>query len=270
MLQPAPQHRAQVGRGVLVDGDRRAARRDRAGRRPAAGGARPGSAAAARAGRAGVGLRAARRRSTRAQPGRDVGVVVEARAPRRASGRLSASSRPYRSAMQPVATTLAPVSAAASSVSIESCLAFSTKPQVLTTTTSAPSPSGVSAQPSASSRAASSSESTSLRAQPRVSSATRWPGGEVDVAPPDNVTHRAYRPRRGRPLASARPSRRSRNFPEVATTGMVTACHQRPLAPALAAYSAASAGHGGADSCAAPDERTPYPALHDGVSHDHD
>ena len=72
------------------------------------------------------------------------------RAPRAASGRLSASSRPYRSAMQPAATTLAPVSAAASSVSIESCLAFSTNPQVLTTTTSAPSPSVVTCQPSAS------------------------------------------------------------------------------------------------------------------------
>jgi hypothetical protein len=64
------------------------------------------------------------------------------------------------------------VPAAASSVSIESCFAFSMKPQVLTTTMSAPSPSGTRSHPSRSSRAASSSESTSLRAQPKVSSAT--------------------------------------------------------------------------------------------------
>ena len=63
---------------------------------------------------------------------------------------------------------------------MESCLAFSTKPQVLTTTTSAPSPSVVTCQPSACSRAASSSESTSLRAQPRVSRATRRPSGEEE------------------------------------------------------------------------------------------
>src|SRR5690349_12649096 len=74
--------------------------------------------------------------------------------------------------MQPAATTLAPVSAAASRVSMESRLAFSTKPQVFTRTTSAPSPSVVTSQPSLASRAASSSESTSLRAQPRVSKAT--------------------------------------------------------------------------------------------------
>src|SRR5262245_38108561 len=75
--------------------------------------------------------------------------------------------------MHPVATTGAPVSAAASSVSIESCFAFSTKPHVLTSTTSASDPSVVTCQPPAASRAASSSESTSLRAQPRVSNATR-------------------------------------------------------------------------------------------------
>src|SRR5215475_6081745 len=75
--------------------------------------------------------------------------------------------------MQPVATTLAPVSDAASSVSIESCLAFSTKPQVLTSTTSASEPSVVISHPPAARRAANSSESTSLRAQPSVSNATR-------------------------------------------------------------------------------------------------
>ena len=75
--------------------------------------------------------------------------------------------------MQPTATTLAPVSDAASSVSTESFLADSTKPQVLTTTTSADSSASTSSQPPSASRPASSSESTSLRAQPRVSRATR-------------------------------------------------------------------------------------------------
>src|SRR3954453_17960590 len=83
--------------------------------------------------------------------------------------------------MQPAATTFAPVSAAASSVSIESCFAFSTKPQVLTRTTSAPSASVLTCQPPASRRAASSSESTSLRAQPRVSRATRRGAGFTDT-----------------------------------------------------------------------------------------
>ena len=67
------------------------------------------------------------------------------------------------------------MSDAASSVSIESFLALSTKPQVLTTTTSgAVGDSGpTSSQPAASSRPASSSESVSLRAQPSVTSETR-------------------------------------------------------------------------------------------------
>ena len=86
---------------------------------------------------------------------------------------------------------------------MESCLAFSTKPQVLTTTTSAPSPSVVTCQPSACSRAASSSESTSLRAQPRVSRATRrpsaWSAGEGEVAD----TIRGYRAGRGSPRTRA-------------------------------------------------------------------
>ena len=63
-------------------------------------------------------------------------------------------------------------SAASSRVSTESFLAASTKPQVLTTTVSASSGSSTSRKPPASSRPASSSESTSLRAQPRVTRAT--------------------------------------------------------------------------------------------------
>ena len=63
-------------------------------------------------------------------------------------------------------------SAASSSVSTESFLAASTKPQVLTRTVSASSASSTSTKPPASSRPASSSESTSLRAQPRVTTAT--------------------------------------------------------------------------------------------------
>ncbi len=53
-----------------------------------------------------------------------------------------------------------------------SFLADSTKPHVLTTTVSASSGSSTSRKPLAASRPASSSESTSLRAQPRVTRAT--------------------------------------------------------------------------------------------------
>src|SRR5690242_3532266 len=79
--------------------------------------------------------------------------------------------------MQPTATTAwvlpCPLRSLASRrASTESFLAASTKPQVLTTATSASSASSTSCQPSASKRPASSSESTSLRAQPRVTSAT--------------------------------------------------------------------------------------------------
>src|SRR5258708_23887037 len=74
--------------------------------------------------------------------------------------------------MHPTAATLAPESAAASSSSIDSCLAAWMKPQVLTRTTSASSPSPRRVQPPAASRAASSSESTSLRAQPSVTRLT--------------------------------------------------------------------------------------------------
>jgi hypothetical protein len=86
--------------------------------------------------------------------------------------------------MQPTATTLAPVSLAASEaasrVSIESFLACSMNPQVLTTMTSGAgeAPSGppsasTSSQPLPANRPANSSESTSLRAQPRVTRAAR-------------------------------------------------------------------------------------------------
>src|SRR5258708_14781766 len=74
--------------------------------------------------------------------------------------------------MHPTAATLAPESAAASSSSIDSCLAAWMKPEVLTRTTSASSPSPRRVQPPAASRAASSSESTSLRAQPSVTRLT--------------------------------------------------------------------------------------------------
>src|SRR5439155_26576282 len=56
---------------------------------------------------------------------------------------------------------------------------FATKPQLLTRTTSAAVPSVVTCQPSALNRAANSSESTSLRAQPRVSRATRRTGWDT-------------------------------------------------------------------------------------------
>src|SRR6185312_4216338 len=88
-----------------------------------------------------------------------------------ASGSSPARSAPYRSARQPTAATLAPDPAAASSSSMDSYLAAWMKPQVFTRTTLA-SPSEVSSQPDAVSRAASSSESTSLRAQPSVTRLT--------------------------------------------------------------------------------------------------
>ena len=67
---------------------------------------------------------------------------------------------------------------------MESFLACSTKPQVLTTATSASAASSTRRQPSAASRPASSSESTSLRVHPRVTSATlpRRSGGEGHAA----------------------------------------------------------------------------------------
>src|SRR4051794_19927584 len=73
-------------------------------------------------------------------------------------------------------------------MSMESRLAASTNPHVLTTTASALSASSTTFQPAPVSRAASSSESTSLRAQPRVTKATlrpAWMGvtlGELNVA----------------------------------------------------------------------------------------
>src|SRR3954470_10688425 len=88
--------------------------------------------------------------------------------------------------MQPTATTaLADPSVlrsdASSSVSTESFLAASTKPQVFTITVSASSGLSTSRKPPASSRPASSSESTSLRAQPSVTRATVV--GVVVIAP---------------------------------------------------------------------------------------
>src|SRR4051812_18995771 len=79
--------------------------------------------------------------------------------------------------MHPTATTAFVVPApfrseASSSASTESFLAASTNPHVLTTTVSASSASSTSRNPPSSRRAASSSESTSLRAQPSVSTAT--------------------------------------------------------------------------------------------------
>ena len=71
-------------------------------------------------------------------------------------------------------------SEASSSASMESFLAWATKPQVLTTATSASAASSTRSQPSACNRPASSSESTSLRVQPRVTRATlRREGAEV-------------------------------------------------------------------------------------------
>src|SRR5262245_46681433 len=60
-------------------------------------------------------------------------------------------------------------------VSIDSCFAASMKPQVLTTTTSASAGSRTICRPSSMAWPSSTSESTRLRAQPRLTSATRMP-----------------------------------------------------------------------------------------------
>src|SRR5271166_6171206 len=78
---------------------------------------------------------------------------------------------------------------------MDSCLAAWMKPQVFTRTTLA-SPSEVSSQPAAVSRAASSSESTSLRAQPSV---TRLTVRSADSAGADLA--RAEEEREGTPRA---------------------------------------------------------------------
>ena len=79
--------------------------------------------------------------------------------------------------MQPTATTARVTpwpfkELASSKASTESFLADSIKPQVFTSATSAFSTSSTRIQPSAANRPANSSESTSLRAQPRVTTAT--------------------------------------------------------------------------------------------------
>ena len=89
---------------------------------------------------------------------------------RRASGRSARRGSPRR--RPPWCARSALRSAASRRVSMESFLACSTKPQVLTTATSASAASSTRVQPSAASRPASSSESTSLRVHPRVTSAT--------------------------------------------------------------------------------------------------
>ena len=117
--------------------------------------------------------------------------------------------------MQPTATTAfadpsAFRSEAWSRVSTESFLAASTKPQVLTTTVSASSGSATSRKPPASSRPASSSESTSLRAQPRVTRATVASGVDGDgdaVSGIAVITVSEYDGRTVRTANSAAPAR---------------------------------------------------------------
>ena len=120
--------------------------------------------------------------------------------------------------MQPTATTAWVLpwslrSLASSRASTESFLAASTKPQVLTTATSASAASSTSSQPSAAKRPASSSESTSLRAQPRVTRATvRRSGMGSRLLRPDRTPAARFRPIRlgrtpGRRLLQDRLSR---------------------------------------------------------------
>src|SRR5262249_912018 len=94
-----------------------------------------------------------------------------------------------------------------SSSAMDSCLAASMKAHVLTSTTPASpaSPSPASVQPPASSRPASSSESTSLRAQPRV---TRLTVRSTACGFPLLVGTPADYGKRGRAAATAWPSAR--------------------------------------------------------------
>ena len=143
----------------------------------------------------------------RVQPGGDVAVVVEAQDLRLGQRLGQAAIRTARPG-SPTATTRALPDAAPSSSAMDSCLAASMKPQVLTQDAApgvAVRPASV--QPAASSRPASSSESTSLRAQPRVTRLTVRP---APAGSPDSTAHRqttvspaACRPRRLR-TASAR------------------------------------------------------------------
>src|ERR1700761_4019028 len=82
------------------------------------------------------------------------------------------------------------------------------KPQVLTMNTLAASPSAASSQPPAASRAASSSESTSLRAHPRVTRLTvRWArsGASEEGREGTPADYRCYRRLRPEPVR-VRPS----------------------------------------------------------------
>ena len=151
--QPAAQRRvrwpARSGRQIR---DGRRAPGTGGGRRGAAG--RPGSAAAACGGPAACATRAAPRPGSPRSRAGDVGDSRRSRAPRRPRAaprparRRTArpGSRPRRPpGRRPVAFR----SAAASSVSTESFLALSTKPQVLTSTASASSGSSTSRKPPA-------------------------------------------------------------------------------------------------------------------------
>ena len=88
------------------------------------------------------------------------------------SGRASASSVPYRSAMQPLTTSREPsarTSSMARMVATDSSRASSTNAQVFTTTRSASSGPSAATMPSASRVPSSLSESTWFLGQPRVS-----------------------------------------------------------------------------------------------------
>ena len=112
------------------------------------------------------------------QPGGDVGVVVEAEHGVRLGQRVGQlGAVPLGDAADGddgLGRCVRPPlrSAASSSASTESFLACSTNPQVFTSTVSAVAGSSTSRNPSAANRPASSSESTSLRAHPKVTRAT--------------------------------------------------------------------------------------------------
>ena len=159
-----------------------------------------GSRACRRPGCAGAAPRRRRSRRSRAP-----------RRPRAATrpARSRSARRGSRRRRRPAAARSALRSAACSSVSTESFLAASTKPQVLTITASASSGSSTRRKPPSSSRAASSSESTSLRAHPRV---TRWTAvsGVAGLATGAGMTLQYDRPGPDRPTARRETGRDTR------------------------------------------------------------
>ena len=169
-MQPAPQHRRPGQRTIIASGPALPAGHAGRGLRPA--GLPASAAAACRRSLGCMRARSAHRPGSSAACLRSRGSVEAEHRVRLGQGLSQfravalghAADRDHGSGCARIPCGRRPPS----SVSMESFLACSMKPQVLTMMTSAWSGSSTRRKPSASSRAASSSESTSLRAQPRL------------------------------------------------------------------------------------------------------